>query len=350
MKRFLRVAMLLCVVALFLSVWSLPAAATGKVTSTNGRLAQLHSDLNASAQTGFAPSATPRGSGAFKQVAALSANDIWAVGNGLGTLTEHWNGSRWSIVSSPSPGLEYNDLNGVAAIAPNDTWAVGSYSNNPQIPDTNTLIEHWNGKQWSVIASPSPGPYSNALSAVVAVSSNNVWAVGNSSSGGTVLTLIEHWNGTQWSIVSSPSPNNNAVLNGVAAISATNVWAVGHSFGSGFSGGGVQHTLTEQWNGSSWKVIASPSPGSSFNSLNGVAAVSAGKIWAVGFQQNSGGAPQTLIEQWNGSTWSVQSSPNPGSSGNFLRGVAAVPASNLGAVGDYINSGSSPQTVIEFYC
>ena len=353
MKRFLRVAMLPCVVALFLSAWSLPAGATGKVTSTNGQFAGVHSGLNAGAQTSFAPAADPRGSGTFKAVAALSANDIWAVGSGFGTLIEHWNGTQWSIVTSPSPGSEYNDLNGVAAIAANDVWAVGSYSNNPQVPDTNTLIEHWNGTKWSFVTSPSPGPYSNTLSAVVAVSTNNVWAVGNSSNGGTVLTLIEHWNGTQWSVVSSPSPNNNAVLNGVVAISASGIWTVGYTFGSGasgFSGGGVvQQTLIEQWNGTMWSVVASPSPGSSNNSLNGVTAVSASNIWAVGFQQNSGAVQQTLIEQWNGSSWSVVASPSPGSTNNTLTGVAAISASNIWAVGGDESGTSGARTLIEHW-
>src|SRR5579864_1208655 len=346
MKHFLRVAILVIMVALFLSAWSLPTGAASRATSINGRVAQAHSSLNADAQTGFVPSTDPRGSGTFRAVAAVSANDMWAVGSGLGTLTEHWNGTQWSLVNSPSPGSEYNDLNGVAAIASNDVWAVGSYSNNPQVPNTNTLIEQWNGTKWSVVSSPSPGAFSNTLSAIAVVSSNDVWAVGNSSSGGTTLTLIEHWNGTQWSVVSSPSPNNDAVLNGVVAISASNVWAVGFSFGSGFSGA-VQQTVIEQWNGSGWNVIASPSPGSSGNSLNGVAAVSASNIWAVGFQQNSGGVQQTLIEQWNGSSWSVVSSPSPGLTGNSLNGVAAVSVGDVWAVGSQQNSSLFPQTLIE---
>ncbi|MGH2516400.1 MAG: hypothetical protein ACRDHP_12160, partial [Ktedonobacterales bacterium] len=260
------------------------------------------------------------------------------MGSGLGTLTEQWNGMQWGLVNSPSPGSEYNDLNGVAAIASNDIWAVGSYSNNPQVPDTNTLIEHWNGIMWSVVSSPSPGALSNSLSAIAAVSSNDVWTVGNSDSNGS-QTLIEHWNGTNWSVVSSPSPNGDAVLNGIAALSASNVWAVGNTFASGSSGiksgGGsvLQQTLIEHWNGSSWSVIASPSPGSSNNALNGVTAMSASNLWAVGFQQNSSGVQQTLIEQWNGSSWNVVSSPSSNSTGNALNGVAAVAGSSVWAVG-----------------
>jgi hypothetical protein len=65
-------------------------------------------------------------------MAAVSANDIWAVGYfyyssgsffGPHTLIEHWDGSNWSIVGSP--GSASWQLNGVAAVSANDVWAVG---------------------------------------------------------------------------------------------------------------------------------------------------------------------------------------------------------------------------------
>src|SRR6266851_2917489 len=66
-----------------------------------------------------------------------------------------------------------------------------------------TLIEHWNGKQWSIVPSPNvSGSTSDILNGVEEVSARNIWAVGvffTRSAGG--LPLIEHWNGVQWSIV-----------------------------------------------------------------------------------------------------------------------------------------------------
>src|SRR5207249_2051684 len=76
----------------------------------------------------------------FRAVAVVAANDIWAVGAGGGTLTEHWDGSSWTRVPSPNPGPGNNELYAVAAVATNDIWAVGSsYGGLRQ-----TLIEHWN--------------------------------------------------------------------------------------------------------------------------------------------------------------------------------------------------------------
>lgn len=47
-----------------------------------------------------------------------------------------------------------------------------------------------------------------------------------------------------------------------------------------------------------------------------------------------GTASQTLVEHWNGKTWKVQPSPNPGK-GTLLFGVAATSSTNAWAVGYY---------------
>src|SRR5262249_47139512 len=145
MKQFLRAAMLVCMATLFLGAWSLPTVAASKVTSPNGQAAQGNLNLNGSGKGNFASSPNLRGIGEFYAVAAVSgnANDVWAVGDGIGTLIEHWNGTQWSLVKSPNPGMAFNNLYGVAAIAANDVWAVGSSSDDPQNIHVKTLIEHW---------------------------------------------------------------------------------------------------------------------------------------------------------------------------------------------------------------
>jgi hypothetical protein len=54
-----------------------------------------------------------------------------------------------------------------------------------------------------------------------------------------------------------------------------------------------------------------------------------------------------LIEHWNGSGWSITSSPNVGANSNELNDVAVVSASNAWAIGDVING--SYQTLTEEY-
>jgi hypothetical protein len=282
------------------------------------------------------------GNNSLSGVTALSANDIWAVGfyiNAKGvtqTLIEQWNGTQWQVVPSPNAGTGNNSLSGVTAITVNDVWAVGSYVNASGV--TQTLIEQWNGAQWQVVPSPNAGTGNNFLSGVTAISANDVWAVGfYVNANGVTQTLIEQSSGAQWQIVPSPSPGTYAnSLNGVIAISANDVWAVGSYADSP----NQSKTLIEQWNGASWKHIASPSPGSYANSLNGVAAPSANDVWAVGSYANSSGPSQTLYEQWNGSKWAVVSSPGPGTYANVLNGVANIVGSKtMWAVG--YNSDSS---------
>src|SRR5207248_3047287 len=89
------------------------------------------------------------------------------------TLVEHWNGSSWSVISSPDVGTSSNSLNDVAVASGNDVWAVGYYADNSV---HKTLIEHWDGNAWSVIPSPNMGTSNNYLHGVQAAASNDVWA------------------------------------------------------------------------------------------------------------------------------------------------------------------------------
>ncbi len=75
--------------------------------------------------------------------------------------------------------------------ASNDVWAVGTSK-------TLTLTEHWDGSSWSVEPSPNRSTTSsgNVLDAVVAIASNDVWAVGYYwDAAGHQLTLTEHYAG-----------------------------------------------------------------------------------------------------------------------------------------------------------
>src|SRR6266568_2507641 len=284
MKRFIRVAMmlvLLCVVTVLLSVLSLK---TTEAKVTTSKVSQNRFST-ASCQWSVVPSPNGSSTSNLSAVAAVSANDVWAVGSsgnqrsGAQTLIEHWNGSSWSVVTSPNPGSIYNTLYGVTVISAANVWAVGYYVNTTGV--TQTLIEHWNGTSWSVVKSPSPATGNNELFSVSAASASSIWTVGfltnNTSQTPVDQTLIEHWNGSSWSVVTSPSPGSGGDLRAVAAVSAGNVWAVGYYSPNSSS---IQ-TLVERWNGTSWQVVKSANIGTS-PTFSAVAAVSAHDIWAVG--------------------------------------------------------------------
>ncbi len=280
------------------------------------------------------------------------------------TLVEHWDGKTWNIVPSPGPGKTYNSLNAIAVASANDIWAVGLSSDisidNNNYRETKTLIEHWNGKMWNIVPSPNPRTAENYLNAVAVVSANDVWAVGSSfkstkatisSSGG--LSLIEHWNGAQWSIV--PGTSTGAAfenLLSLASLSSSDVWAVGFTY-SYENNGDQWHTLVEHWDGKKWSVVPSPSgpPDVDNNYLSGVVALSATDVWAVGYIPSR--YPQqgkTLIEHWDGTRWSIVPSPSPGPYNNFLVAAARDPHSNaIWAVGYYGEALTPERTIIEAY-
>lgn len=275
----------------------------------------------------------------FNGIATLAANDVWAVGyydsattSAQQTVTEHWNGSHWALVASPNTGQE-SALQGVAASSATTAWAVGHSVDNIGGP-SHALIEQWNGTSWNIAPNPT-APSESELLGVTISSPNNVWAVGDYTTSSGTSTLIEQWDGTSWSVVPDPNPVSPAsTLSAVAHVEGTNqIWAVGFYYAKH-----NRKTLIERWDGTSWRIIASPDPGSD-NELEGVTTISAHDIWAVGFSYSATNAlASTLTEHWNGSQWSVVPSPNTSSSDNQLSGVTAVSSTNVWAVGFYNNS------------
>lgn len=64
----------------------------------------------------------------------------------------HWDGAKWSIVESPGFGNKYISFSDVAALSANDVWAVGYETDN-----NGPLIGHWDGAKWSIVKSPGSG-------------------------------------------------------------------------------------------------------------------------------------------------------------------------------------------------
>jgi len=268
---------------------------------------------------------------------------VWAVGYSATnppeqsfrvTLIEHWNGSSWSVIPSPNPtpplsgGPVSNELYGVAAVSANNVWAVGT---SQDFGAGKTLIEHWNGSSWSTVTAPSPGQF-GWLRSVSAVSANDVWAVGTHSVNGSQLTLILHWNGSTWSVVSSPNDGPFVQeLFHVRAISANDVWAVGYHLAV-FGVSQVYQTTILHWNGSTWSVVASPDVNQQNNYLFSVDGTSATDAWAVGFF-DTGFELRTMTQHWDGSTWTIVTSPNSSDVIDEPSDVAALSPTDVWLVG-----------------
>src|SRR5438876_9615088 len=88
----------------------------------------------------------------------------------------------WEVVASPNAGRQANSLSSVAAVADSDVWAVG-WAFNAQLAAYRTVTEHWNGTRWSLVRSPNATNGYNLLNGVGVVAANDVWAVGQAAIG-----------------------------------------------------------------------------------------------------------------------------------------------------------------------
>jgi hypothetical protein len=262
------------------------------------------------------PALNTNDNAALNGIVALASNDIYAVGyqpasNGaVLTLVEHWNGTAWSVVPSPNASSTGNVLFSVTANSATDLWAVGISLDQPTT-SVQTLTEHFDGVHWTVVPSPNPLPKlvlnQNTLLSVQAVSAKDVTAVGFIADAGaqTTLTLIEHWDGSQWTVVASPNQGQARgdlnTLRSVTAVSGSDLYAAG--FFENASTGGQHTTLVEHFDGNGWTIIPSPTRGLA-QQLNGIFALpGTTNVWSVGgfsrfgidFESGFLQVPRTLV-------------------------------------------------------
>jgi hypothetical protein len=290
---------------------------------------------------------------ALNAVSAGTAGDIWAVGTQAQntatpthnlTLTEHYNGARWSVVSSPNPGTSTNALFDVSTLPSGRAWAVGNFLDASLKP--RTLVESWDGQRWSVDSSANPAKAIDLLFGVSAVTPNDVWAVGYASDGDAKFrTLIEHWDGHAWSVVPSPNPGPlGDQLFAVDAVSATSVFAVGQQVGTQ-----PDRALIEHWDGTAWSVVANPHglPGAE-TALYSVTGLPGGEVISVGATEDFVHPPRTLAVQGSGGTFATAKSDSPSTGDNNLDAVAAGSAASAWAVGSALDVKSGNElTLIE---
>jgi hypothetical protein len=285
----------------------------------------------------------PRHVGLLNGVSCVSASACVAVGGLNGrTLAESRNGTTWSVV--PTPALSAGgQLYAVSCVSASACTAVGE-SGPGTVPQP--LVESWNGTEWSTVPSPSPGPGQSNLYAVSCVSASACTAVGESG----YKTLAESWNGTTWSVVPTLNPGSDSnELTGVSCVSARACTAVGYD---AHVGGALVRALVESWNGTTWSLVSTPHLAARGGRFQQVSCVSAGACTAVGSRTTSEFGDRTLAESWNGSKRSVVRTPNKASGyqSNYLAGVSCVPAGSCTAAGFYTtlpNGNEGDKTLIE---
>jgi hypothetical protein len=138
-------------------------------------------------------------------------------------------------------------------------------------------------------------------------------------------TLAELWDGSAWRMIPAPDPGTPETLWDVACYAIRRCLTVG----TYFNANGVGVTLAAEWDGATWRLLSPVSPGAD-DQLDGIACPLPDDCVAVGATMAS--AYQPLAEQWNGLKWRELPSPVPAGSG-ALNAIACVTATRCVAVG-----------------
>ena len=247
----------------------------------------------------------------------MSASDVWAVGTDgeryggkSRPVVEHWHGGSWRVVTTPTlpAGAALND---VTALSSTDVWAVGQVGTRP-------LYEHWDGTRWRAIVAEREG----ALSAVDGTSGRNVWAVGaqglRSRTIHDLRSLAMRWNGTRWQEVPDPQDvgdEGGTVVNGVDVLSAAEVW-------------GMRADYPARWDGRRWRGFAVSNEPARVD-YEDVAAVGPDDVWGVGEAYYK----FPVVVHWDGHVWKLRRTPFDRRLGS-LRRLSVVSSSEIWAAGD----------------
>lgn len=196
---------------------------------------------------------------------------------------------------------------------------------------------------WTIKASPNADQLSSAINELSSVSCSGAqtctavgsYAAGLSSPGDS---LAERWNGSSWKLEVAPLPKGatSSALDGVSCPSASACTAVGQLILSSTRRGVA---FSEKWNGSTWTVESVPNPvGSNGANLRAVSCSAPSACTAVGFYDTKTGQV-AMADRWNGSQWSSQVLPK--AAATQLNGVACTAAKACTAVGSITTSGGT---------
>jgi hypothetical protein len=282
----------------------------------------------------------PAGGGGFEGVSCPTVTTCVAVGyrnagQGLepdGTLAESWNGTVWAIQPTPNPaGFDDGQFNAVSCSSATFCMAVGFADSSP---DTyRTLAEAWNGTSWTIEATPTPGSGGH-LDSVSCTSPTSCIAGGLSGLG----QLAERWNGSAWTVMTQ-TELPDADLGGVSCTRATSCTAVGIQLVSGPTSS-VWRTLAEHWNGSTWTVQTTPDPAGNQDTLDAVSCLSTSSCVSVGSYGQGGLTSYAFSATWNGTTWRARKAPyRPGTNGDYLTGISCFTSRSCIGAG-FTQSGS----------
>ena len=263
--------------------------------------------------TGWTSQSTPDSlNNGLYGISCVSVSNCRAVGfSWSAPAVDHWNGSTWTADTLQS-GLEGN-LSGISCVSVSNCVAVGTSATSAP------LALRWNGSMWSSTASPIAG----VPSAIDCPAANSCLAVGAFSDPyGNTQLVAERFDGATWSAVTTAPAFGDAdtQLFGVTCLNPSYCVAVG-SYVDPVAH--VGRTLVERWNGSTWTVVPAANGGGNLGTeLDGAYRNSATDCYAFGVSMGTS-TTTPILEHWNGSAWSLVSVPLPAGVGGRFHGIGA---------------------------
>jgi hypothetical protein len=167
---------------------------------------------------------------------------------------------------------------------------------------------------WTLMHSPNATVPGGQIASVACSSPDACTAVGSAlGRRGLNVTLAERWNGTSWRLQHAANPAGDTVpvsspeLFGVSCPAAKFCEAVG-SYQLGLTG----TSLAERWNGNTWAIQRFPAPPSStFAGLSQVSCTSDRFCEAIGYYGDGIGLRLAFAAKWDGTSWKLQRVPVP---------------------------------------
>jgi hypothetical protein len=242
-------------------------------------------------------------------------------------LGEHWNGHAWTVTLPPSiSGAKFPVLTIVSCATATYCVAGGIYSPASNTHDAIAFAEVWNGNSWRLSVPTQVSPFHYEGFFTVSCTGTNFCLLGGeyaTSDHGYFTTLVERFNGTNWSLVTDaalrPQSNGYATyINSISCTSSVTCTAVGEQ--DKFSGALAWHGFAETFKGGKWTRSTADLSASTLTSLDAVSCATSSYCVAVGgagtFAHETTG--KAIFDVWNGSSWTLHYADPPSHQGNFL--------------------------------
>ncbi|OAB63915.1 hypothetical protein AY599_26080 [Leptolyngbya valderiana BDU 20041] len=280
-------------------------------------------------------------------VMKMAGDEVFAVGSydagaDAATLVLRYDGSSWTQDDGPQRrgGAGFLGL----GRAGHDAWAVGFQATLDPPPSATgqALAARWNGSGWDSFE-PEPlafgGRAYNTLRDVDGVSEDDAWAVGSAQDTGIggfgPTAYIVRWQGERWELFDI-GLREVAQLSDVVALASDDVWAVG----SWNVGGQGSQPLILHWDGNDWEIVDTPTFPDGKADLRAIAARSPTEIYAAGTDADPDGFPRALMLKYDGTTWErIDVTTPPDGHDQWFRTMAITPGGDVWAMGQYYRPG-----------